>query len=96
MADGFVEGDGSSLYPVASADGQVVAFQSWAANFDPADTGHDLDIYIRDQSTDELTLASVTKGGTKGNFGSTDPAISVAAAALRNCPAIEDTSTSDD
>jgi Tol biopolymer transport system component len=39
-------GNGSSLYPVISADGRYVIFHSTASNLDPRDTGPETDVFV--------------------------------------------------
>ena len=53
-----------------SADGTKVAFQSIATNLDPADTDADYDVYVKDLTTGDLTLASTSDAGVKGNSSS--------------------------
>jgi Tol biopolymer transport system component len=60
---GNLGSDGVSL----SADGTKVAFRSYATNFDPADTDAFADVYVKDLTTGELTLASISGSGVKGN-----------------------------
>src|SRR5580765_1281451 len=52
------KGDFGAGGPDISASGDVVAFDSSATNFDPGDTGMDLDVYLKDLTTGDLTLAS--------------------------------------
>jgi Tol biopolymer transport system component len=54
-----------------SADGTKVAFCSTATNLDPLDTDDRPDVYVKDTVTGDLTLASATISGTKGNRIST-------------------------
>jgi Tol biopolymer transport system component len=74
-SDSGVKGNDDSWNPSISADGSRVAFSTHASNLDPLDTNHDLDVYVKDRRTRDLTLASVTPGDVKGNAGSYDPAI---------------------
>jgi hypothetical protein len=54
---------GTSLYPSVSGDGRYVAFQSGAANLVPQETGGGEDnIYLRDQTTGQVTLVSHVPG----------------------------------
>lgn len=59
-----------------SADGTRVAFWSNATNLDPADTDQDADVYVKDLSTGDLTLASTSDTGAKGNDPSFDVSLS--------------------
>jgi hypothetical protein len=66
------ESDKASLSPSISADGRWVSFDTKATNFDPADAGGDIDIYVKDLQTGGIDQASVQTGGgqatgTNGN-----------------------------
>jgi Tol biopolymer transport system component len=71
-----VKGDGESEEPTLSADGSIVAFYSEAANLDSADTDELDDVYVKDLVTGELTLASTSDEGVKGDGGSAYPRLS--------------------
>lgn len=60
--------------PSISADGQFVAFQTWA-RFAPSDRTA-VDIYVQDRLTGSLTHVSVDSSGAGGNDESTYPSIS--------------------
>jgi uncharacterized repeat protein (TIGR01451 family) len=75
-SDAGIKGDNSSVEPAISADGTRVAFRSFAANLDPADTDSVSDIYAKDLTTGDTILASASDLGSKGNAGSFRPAIS--------------------
>jgi Tol biopolymer transport system component len=63
-----VKGNGMTYYPSAiSGDGTKVAFLSAATNLDPADTDSFFDVYVKDLATGDLTLASISAAGVKGN-----------------------------
>ena len=72
------KGDGPSSGGSLSADGRYVAFQSSAANLDPADPDHNSDVFLRDLQTSQLTLVSRADGagGAKANLESGFPALS--------------------
>ena len=72
------KGDGPSSGGSLSGDGRYVAFQSSAANLDPADTDHNTDVFLRDLQTDQLTLVSRADGagGAKANLESGFPVLS--------------------
>ena len=55
-------GDGSSSFASISADGQFVAFDSSAANLDPADADPEPDVYVRDLRSSTTTLVSRASG----------------------------------
>ena len=60
-----------------SADGQSVAFGSWASNFAPGDTNGSSDVFLRNRATGVTTLVSAAPDGTVGDRDSVTPAISV-------------------
>ncbi len=60
-----VKGNGGSTAPSVSADGQVIAFHSYASNLVPGDTNGDSDIFVHDVRTGRTTRASVTSQGTQ-------------------------------
>ena len=72
------KGDGPSSAGSLSADGRYVAFQSSAANLDPADPAHNSDVFLRDLLTNQLTLVSRADGagGAKANLESGFPVLS--------------------
>lgn len=57
----------SGEYPVLSADGSRVAFQTIGPGFDPRDTDETSDVYVKDLDTGELFLASTSKDGVKAD-----------------------------
>ena len=75
---GGPKGAGPSSGGSLSGDGRYVAFQSSAANLDPADTDHNSDVFLRDLQTDQLTLVSRADGtgGAKANLESSFPVLS--------------------
>jgi hypothetical protein len=66
-SDAGVKGNGNSFDPALSADGTKVAITSQATNLDPADTTGQNDVYVKDLSTGDITLASTSDTGVKGN-----------------------------
>ena len=74
-ADG-TKGNGGSSTPSLSADGTKVAFASVASNLEAADTDGYYDVYVKDLVSGELSLASTSDDGTKGNGGSYVPSVS--------------------
>jgi Tol biopolymer transport system component len=64
------KGNDGSAVPVLSAEGTAVAFSSGASNLDPGDTSLDTDVYVKDLVTGNITLASTTHFGAKGNGNS--------------------------
>lgn len=70
------KGNGDSSDPSLSADGTRVAFASSSTNLDVADTSGDIDLYVKDLTTGEVTLASITGDGTKADGSSSAPSLS--------------------
>lgn len=60
-----VKGNGRSGHPSVSADGQVVAFHSYASNLVAGDTNSQSDIFIHDVRTGTTTRASVNSAGAQ-------------------------------
>jgi uncharacterized repeat protein (TIGR01451 family) len=75
-SDAEAKGNGGSVLPYLSSDGSLVAFQSISTNLDPADTDITSDIYVEELATGDVTLASTSSGGVKGNGGSTSASMS--------------------
>ena len=67
------QGDGDSLNPAISADGRIVAFESYAANLVPGDTNTTEDVFVKDLITGRTTRVSVDSSGAQaiGDAGST-------------------------
>jgi Tol biopolymer transport system component len=74
-SDSGLKGNDDSSAPSISADGSRVAFYTHAWNLDPLDKIFDLDVYMKNLVTGDITLASTSSSGVKGNAGSYDPAI---------------------
>ncbi|MDX6706635.1 MAG: hypothetical protein QOI48_2481 [Solirubrobacteraceae bacterium] len=76
--DAGAKGNSPSRLPSISADGRFVAFQSTAANLDPADTDPSSDIFVRDTQTNATALVSRASGpsGANGSGESMAPDIS--------------------
>jgi hypothetical protein len=67
----------TSQLPQISADGRYVTFTSNASNLVPGDNNGASDIFVADQKTGTLTLASINKAGTgSGNGASQRPVLS--------------------
>jgi Tol biopolymer transport system component len=72
-----VEGNAISLRTSISADGRLVAFQSWASNLVPDDKNQQEDIFIHDRQTGVTELVSLDWLGRQAAGGSSyDPSIS--------------------
>lgn len=76
---GKAGGNGTSDIAALSADGRVVAFQSFATNLVTGitDSNNSQDVFVRDLLTNQTGLASINAGGrSAGNGASTAPFIS--------------------
>ncbi len=69
-------GNQASSQPDISADGRWVAFSSWARNLATADTNKWSDVFVRDMSTGQTQLASLTFRNRAADNGSYSPSIS--------------------
>ncbi len=69
-------GNGTSWYPVISADGRFVAFDSLASNLVDNDRNNARDIFRFDRIANEITRMSVGTDGTEGTDLSAWPALS--------------------
>jgi Tol biopolymer transport system component len=72
-SSGFVLHSGA---PSLSADGRLVAFQSWESNLVPGDTNGRFDVFVLDRVSGTVERVSVSSAGTEGNNDSTGPSIS--------------------
>jgi uncharacterized repeat protein (TIGR01451 family) len=75
-SDSGVKGNNGSYNPFLSEDGTKVAFRSAAKNLDPLDLDAKQDVYVKDVTTGDITLASVSRSNKKGNGSSGNPALS--------------------
>jgi Tol biopolymer transport system component len=71
-----VEGNGSSLRPSISADGNRVAFDSAATNLGPPDANGVIDVFVRDISAGTTTRVSRGLNGAEPNDASWEASIS--------------------
>ena len=62
-----VDGDGDSRWPALSADGSLVAFQSFATNLVASDTNGVWDILLWEKSGKTLRRVSLSSSGVEGN-----------------------------
>lgn len=70
-----IEGDGNSVNPSISGNGNYIAFSSYASNLvspAPSDQQH---IFVYDRIKEEIFLISAASDGTEGNGGSNNPSI---------------------
>ena len=70
------EGNHDSEYPSISADGQIVAFESYATNLVAGDRNRSYDVFVRDRSGGFTERVSVDSSGAEGNDSSHDSSIS--------------------
>jgi hypothetical protein len=75
-SDTGVKANGASGGASLSSDGTRVAFSSIATNLDPADTEADFDVYVKDLTTGDVTLATTSDTGVKANNGGGDLSLS--------------------
>jgi Tol biopolymer transport system component len=66
----------SSQKSSISDNGRYIAFESWADNLVPNDTGQYIGIYVRDRTGKKTTRVDVATNGTHGNGLSSEPSIS--------------------
>jgi hypothetical protein len=71
-----VGGNSNSTYPSISADGQIVAFWSYASNLVAGDRNWADDVFVHDRATGITERVSVDSSGVEGNNNSGDPSIS--------------------
>ncbi|MBK8179251.1 MAG: calcium-binding protein [Planctomycetes bacterium] len=76
LSSSGTEGDDESLFSALSADGRIVAFESWAANLVPGDGNGLVDVFVRDVLAQQTSCVSVTPGGAVGNSVSSGASIS--------------------
>jgi len=70
------QGDSHSEFPVISANGRFVAFDSYATSLAPGDTNRYRDVFVHDRATGQTQRVSVASSGTEGNGESVLPSIS--------------------
>jgi len=70
------EGNEVSYRPSLSADGRLVAFDSYATNLVGGDTNTTFDVFIRDRATGATRRISVSSAGEQSNGNSYRPSIS--------------------
>lgn len=75
-SSGGAPSGGGSFTPAAGANGNGVAFASYASNLVADDTNFMSDAFYRDPGTGQIVRASVNSAGIEGNNGSSNPAIS--------------------
>jgi putative cell wall-binding protein len=65
-----------ALYPSISADGRLVAFDTYATNLITGDTNDHRDIYVHDRDTGNVECVSVSSAGVLADYGGLEPAFS--------------------
>lgn len=70
------QANGDANFPSISADGQLVAFNSDAANLMAGNSHGYQQVYVKNLATGALRRASQANDGTAGNGDSTEPALS--------------------
>lgn len=73
---GGVPGNGDSLRPFVSGDGNFVAFRSQASNLVPGDTNGQWDIFVRDLAAGTTERVSVSSAGAEADHDSFEPGLS--------------------
>ena len=71
-----LQSNSSSSFPVLSADGHFVAFQSYASNLVSGDNNGQGDIFVRDRQTGTTERISLSSADLESNNGSNYPALS--------------------
>jgi Tol biopolymer transport system component len=61
------QGNGNSILPAISADGQFVAFTSYADNLVPGDTNQRGDVFVRDRTAGTTERVSLSSEGAEGH-----------------------------
>jgi Tol biopolymer transport system component len=77
ISEAAFPGNGDSFHSAVSADGKVVAFDSWANNLDPdvADNNGREDIYVADLDGGTVDFASIKFGAAANQYAS-EPSLS--------------------
>jgi uncharacterized repeat protein (TIGR01451 family) len=74
--NGGAGGEFGSYNPSISANGLIVAFESYADNLVVGDTNLTRDVFIRNRATNQTSRMSVSSAGTEANIFSHNPSIS--------------------
>lgn len=70
------QANSDSFEPAITQDGRLVAFTSAASNLVAGDTNGDLDIFLRNGSSEQTTRVNLGPGGRQANNASFRPAVS--------------------
>ncbi|MCC7421967.1 MAG: cadherin domain-containing protein [Planctomycetaceae bacterium] len=76
LSSAGVQGNFSSFRPSISADGQFVAFESYATNLVAGDSNFMRDVFVYDRTANTIQRASVGAGGAQANWWSGNARIS--------------------
>src|SRR3989441_47631 len=76
VASDGTQANNASSYPVLSADGRFVAFDSAATDLVAGDTNGASDVFVHDRQTGTTERVSGASDGTQGNDASAGPALS--------------------
>jgi Tol biopolymer transport system component len=76
VASDGTQGNSNSFSPSISADGDIVAFHSYASNLVPGDTNNERDVFVHDQQTGQTNRVSISSSGIQADNWSESPAIS--------------------
>lgn len=68
-------GNGDSLSPAINANGQIIAFDSFATNLVSGDTNGKRDVFVHNRANGKTVRVSVDSAGVAGNLRSLTPAI---------------------
>src|SRR5213078_1016671 len=76
VASDGTQANNASSYPVLSADGRFVAFDSAATDLVAGDTNGVSDVFVHDRQTGTTERVSVASDGTEGNAASAGATLS--------------------
>jgi Tol biopolymer transport system component len=76
VSSGGVPANEIAFQVAISANGQIVAFDSYASNLVPSDANSDSDVFVHDVRTRRTTRVSRAIGGRSPNAGSGEPTVS--------------------
>src|SRR5690606_5918466 len=76
LRDSNLQGNGRSIGPSLSADGDRLAFMSLASDLVEGDTGLDWDVFVRDFASGDVRMVSRSPAGAEGDSTSQYPVLS--------------------
>ena len=77
VTSGGAQASSNNYYPVLSADGRVVAFESQSWDLIPNDTNSFADVFVHDRVSGLTELAALNSLGAQANFNSGDSGIAL-------------------